>query len=414
MRKIIVLVVIAALAACNPKIENKNLAQLHAKRDSLQQVQSDVKKQLNELEVQIAAVDSSVNPDDLKLIKQIATQKNRIVGIETKIKTLENQMTAREEDHRIPVTVKHMKPETFNHYIVTFGEVEATNYANISPEMNGRIEKIYVSEGQRVNKGQLLLSLNTDAIENQIKGTKSSLELAKTTFEKQNNLWEQGIGSEIDFLRAKNNKESLEAQLESLEAQKRMSQIKAPFNGIVDKIYPKEGEIASPALPVIEFVNLSKLTITADVSEAFVGKIHKGQVVELSFSSLPELNIKTPIKRVSKVINSSSRTFEIEMEIDNIQEKIKPNLVSSIRIRDFSSDKAFVLPSLAIRKDISGKYVYIIKKDGSKNIVDKKYITTDLSYEEKTMIEDGLKKGDQVIVKGFHLVSAGVSVNVVK
>ncbi|PLX14104.1 MAG: efflux RND transporter periplasmic adaptor subunit [Marinilabiliales bacterium] len=280
--------------------------------------------------------------------------------------------------------------------------------------MNGRIEKIYVEEGQRVNKGELLLSLNTDAIENQIKGVKSTLEFATTTFEKQDNLWKQGIGSEIDYLTSKNNKESLEAQLESLEAQKRMSQIRAPFAGVVDKIFPKEGEIASPGFPVMEFVNLSKLTITADVSEAFVGKIKEGQNVELSFSSLPDVMIKTPIIRVSKVITSSSRTFEIEMEINNPNETIKPNMVSSIKIKDFSTDNAFVVPSLAIRKDITGKYVYTVNKEDNQHIVGKKYITTDLSYEENTMITDGLSKGDQVVVKGFHLVSAGVPVNVVK
>ena len=167
-------------------------------------------------------------------------------------------------------------------------------------------------------------------------------------------------------------------------------------------------------MPVIEFVNLSKLTITADVSEAFVNDIRTGEMVELSFSSLPDLSIKTPIIRTSKVISSSSRTFEIEMEINNVGEKIKPNLLSTIKINDFSSDKAFVVPSLSIRRDITGDYVYVVNKENGKDIVEKKYITTGLSFDEKTMITSGLKLHDQVIVKGFHLVSAGVSVKVVE
>ncbi len=414
MRKLIVFAIIALAVACSPKTENKDLAKLHAKRDSLQKEQANIITQLNTIEAEIEALDSSLNPNDLKIIKQIATQKNRIVGIESKIKMLENQMTAREEKNLIPVAVKNMQAEVFNHYIITYGEVEAKNYAMISPEMNGRIEKILVAEGMRVKKGQLLVSLNTDAIDKQIKGVQSSLEFATTTYEKQDNLWKQGIGSEIDYLSAKNNKESLESQLQALQAQKRMSQIVAPFDGIVDKVYPKEGEIASPGFPVIEFVNLSKLTITADVSEAFVGKIKKGQMIELSFSALPDVSINTPIIRVAKVINSSSRTFEIEMEIDNKGELIKPNMVSTIKIKDFSSDDAFVVPSLAVRKDITGNYVYIVSKKDKQYIVGKKYVTTDLSYEENTMITKGLNKGDQVIIKGFHLVSAGVPVNVVK
>jgi len=414
MKKIIVIAFIAVLAACDQKTENKNLAQLEAKRDSLQEVQFTVKKKLNNIEAQIAKKDSSVNPDDLKIIKQIAQQKNKIVSIESKIRELENEMTAREEKELIPVAVKEIVPETFNHFIVTFGEVDAKNYAMISPEMNGRIEKFHVEEGARVKAGELLVSLNTDAIDKQIKGTKSSLELATKTYNKLDTLWKQNIGSEIDYLSAKNNKESLEAQLESLQAQKRMAQISAPFNGIVDKIFLKEGEIASPAIPVIEFVNLKKLTITADVSESYIGVIETGQVVELSFGSLPDLKINAPVARVSKVINSASRTFEIEMNIENPNEKIKPNIVSTIKINDFSSDKAFVVPSLAIRKDISGRYVYTVEKKDNENIVQKKYVTTDLSYEENTLVNKGLNKGDRVVVKGYHLVSAGVPVKVVK
>ena len=175
-------------------------------------------------------------------------------------------MTAKEENNLLPVAVKEMQNEQFDHYIIAFGEVEAKNYAMISPEMNGRIEKIYVKRGQRVSKGSLLVVLNTDALDNQITGVKSSLDFATTTYNKQEALWNEGIGSEIDFLAAKNNKETLESQLESLEAQIRMSQIRAPFDGIIDKIFPKEGEMAGPAFPVIEFVNLQKYKAACELN----------------------------------------------------------------------------------------------------------------------------------------------------
>lgn len=414
MRKILILAIIIALAACTEKTANKNLAELKTKRDSLQNLQSDIKKQLNTISYQISELDSTINPDDIKIIKQIAMQKNKIVKVESKIKTLENKMTAREHKMLIPVAVKQIQNEEFNHYIITYGEVKATNYAKISPEMNGRIKKIHVSEGMRVKKGQLLVSLNTEAIEKQISGVKSGLELATKTFNKLDTLWKQNIGSEIEYLSAKNTKVTLESQLETLKAQKEMAQILAPFNGIVNKIYPKEGEIAGPGFPVIEFVNLKKLTIKADVSESYLDKIKKGQIVELSFSSLPDYNIKTPIIRVSKVVASASRTFEIEIQIDNPDEKIIPNIVSTIKINDFSSDKAFVVPSLAIRKDITGKYIYVVNEKNNEHIVGKKYVTTGLSYNENTMINKGLGLGDKVIVKGYHLVSSGVSVNLIK
>ena len=414
MRKIITFAIILALAACSEKTGNKNLVELTATRDSLQKVQSDIEKQLNTIDFQIAELDSTINPNDIKIIKQIAMQKNKIVGVESKIRVLENKMTAREHKTLIPVAVKEMQNETFNHYIITYGEVKAKNYAMISPEMNGRINKIHVSEGVRVKKGQLLVSLNTDAIEKQINGVNSGLELATKTFNKLDTLWKQNIGSEIEYLSAQNTKETLESQLDALTAQKRMAQIVAPFDGIVNKIFPKEGEIAGPGFPVIEFVNLNKLTIKADVSESYLDKIKTGQIVELNFSALPNLKVKTPIVRISKIIASASRTFEIEMQIDNPEEKIKPNIVSTIKINDFSSNKAFIVPSLAIRKDITGNYVYLVNKKDNEHIVSKKYVTTGLSYDENTMLIKGLELGDQVIVKGYHLVSSGVSVNLIK
>jgi membrane fusion protein (multidrug efflux system) len=284
----------------------------------------------------------------------------------------------------------------------------------ISPEMNGRIEKIHVSRGQRVKKGHLLVSLNTDAIKKQIQGTKSGLELATTTYEKQKALWDQGIGSEIQYLSAKNSKETLEAQLETLEAQVRMAQIRAPFDGIVDKIFPKQGEMAGPAMPVIEFVSLGALTIKADVSEAYIDQVRAGQNVELTFSSLPDYSLKTPVVRVSKVINSVSRTFEIELHVKNASEKIKPNMVSTIKINVFSADRAYVVPSLAIRKDITGKYVYVTTEKEGEQVVEKRAVETSLSYEDETMITAGLNTNDKVIVKGYHLVSAGMPVHIVE
>jgi len=361
----------------------------------------------------MAEIDSSINPNDLKLIKKITMQKNRIVGIETKITDLENQMTTREDKLLIPVEVKEIQPEVFNHYIVAYGDVEAKSYAMISPEMGGRIDKIYVSNGDYVNKGHLLVSLNTEAIDKQIEGLKGSLEFATKTFNKLDTLWKQNIGSEIEYLSAKNTKDNLESQMESLQAQKRMAQLRAPFDGIVNKIYPKVGEMAGPSFPVIEFVNLRNLIIKAQISESHIDKVAKGESVEVRFSSLPDHLVKTPITQVSKVINIKSRTFGIEMEIDNPGDKIKPNMVSSIMINDYNTKDALVVPSLAIRKDITGNFVYVVNQENNKNMVGKKYITTGLSYDDKTLVNSGLLPGDKVIVKGFHLVSAGIEVRLV-
>ncbi len=400
--------IIALFVACgSPKGTYEELV---AKRDSLQNLQHKTALEINKISIAINEMDTSIKADKKVIMKKIINQKTRIANIEKTIRSLENQLTENDVVNDIPVKVKNMRHEPFNHYFVVFGNVEAEKYGRLSPEMGGKVKSIKVVEGQKVKKGTLLLTLNTDAIEKQIAGVKSSLDFANKNYEKQKRLWEQEVGSEIQYLQAKSAKEGLDAQLESLTAQLKMSQLRAPFDGVVNKIYPKKGEMAGPQFPAIEFVNLSKIIIKANVSEKYVSKVKKGQMVELTFSSIPEFKMDVPIVRVSNVLNPKSRTFEIELKIDNDGKLIKPNMVSTIRINDFSTKQAFVIPSLVIKKDVSGDYVYVTVNKGSKIIIEKRQINTGMSYQDKTMINEGLAEGDKVVVKGYNLVSTGIPV----
>lgn len=358
---------------------------------------------------------ASCGSDDDAIKKKIIMKKQQLVKIEQQIAALEKSLSdTTPENNNIPVEIKTMAPEPFNHYFVVFGNVEAEKYGMISPEMAGRIASIEVNEGQRVSKGQLLLTLNTEAVESQIKSLETSLELATSTFEKQKALWDQKIGSEMQYLQAKSGKESLEAQLSALKAQLKMAQLRAPYDGVVNKIYPKKGEMAGPGMPGVEFVNLKKLSVRAQVSEKYLAQVYQGQKVELSFASMPDIKITTPIVRISKVLNAKSRTFEIELNIDNSNEKLVPNMVSTIRINDYSNDKALVIPSLVVKKDISASYVYLAVADGDGYVVEKRKVELGLSYQENTVVTSGLKTGDKVIVKGYNLVSSGIPVNLKK
>ncbi len=350
---------------------------------------------------------------DEKTKKKIMIQKQKIVKLEQKIAALESTLAdTSQQVKNIPVQVKNMQEEAFNHYFLVYGNVEADQYGMITPEMSGRLAKIFVREGQVVQQGELLLSLNTEAIEKQIAGVQAGLELASTTYEKQKALWDQEIGSEIQYLQAKSNKETLEAQLEGLESQLRMAQLRAPYEGTVNKIYAKVGELVGPGMAGIEFVNLDQITIRANVSENYIGVVKKGQAVEVSFGSLNHKTIQTEIVRVSKVINAKNRTFEIELRVGNKDKSIKPNMVSTIKISDYKSEKALLIPSLILRKDISGNYIYVVHEDKGKHVVDKKYVRTSLSYDDQTLVTEGLKVGDQVIVKGYNLVSTGIPVDI--
>lgn len=414
MKNILKFIPVMFLFACTPR-HSGDTKELIDKRDSLQKAVLNNEFQINRLNKQIAMVDTSYTIDELKLIKKIAFRKNRVVTMNKKIRELENELKSLHKEIKYTkVKVKELKGETFEHYINVFGNVEAVQYAQVSPEMSGQIRSIHVKAGERVKKGQLLVTLNTDAIESQIQALETSYNLTKITFERQDELWRQGIGSEIEYLSAKSAKESMEAQLKAMKAQEEMSQIIAPFDGIVDKIFQKEGTLASSMMPVLEMVNLNSLQIKAAISEKYIGKVTTGQWVELSFPYVSD-TFTTPIMRTSKVINDKSRTFEIEVRLNNPGEKIKPNMVSGIRIKDYSADDALVVPSLVISKDIEGDYVYIVNEKTNQTVVEKRYITAYIdTYKDQTQIINGLKKGDKVIVDGYHLVSSGIPVQVVE
>ncbi|MBN1115691.1 MAG: efflux RND transporter periplasmic adaptor subunit [Bacteroidales bacterium] len=415
MKTLVRLLPVILIFACNPNKPDKELVELTERRDSLQAVQAGINKELIKIDEQIALLDTNLSDDDITTIKKITAQKNRISAIQVKIRKLEDKLSsAHNKDDVRAVAVKEMVGEPFDHYLISYGDVDASKYAKLSPEMNGRVEQIYVTEGQKIKKGELILSLNTSAIENQIKSVETSLELAKTTYEKQSTLYKQGIGSEIEYLGSKTNKESLEAQLDALQAQMRMSQLRAPFDGVVDQIYAKKGEMTSPMYPAVDFINLDKITIRSDISESYIGEVKTGDNVEITFAALPGFKQIAPIKFISKIIDPQSRTFKIEIELNNKADKIRPNMVSTIKVNDFSSENAMVVPSLVIRKDISGDYVYVVTEEDGKSRIAKKPIETSLSYEEKTLVNSGLVKGDKVVIEGYHLVSNGEEVKIVK
>jgi len=259
-----------------------------------------------------------------------------------------------------------------------------------------------------------LATLNSNVIERGIREVQTGLELARTIYKKRKGLWEQKIGSEIQYLQAKNNKESLENKLKTLEAQLEMSKIKAPISGIVDEIAKKEGELAMPGLLLIRVVNLKKVYVNADLSEAYLPKIQNNDSIEVSFPSFPDLTFKTKIQRIGSVVNPENRTFKITILIDNDQEKLKPNMLAIVKMMDFSSESALVVPSIIIKKDINGSYVYRTEKKADKLIASKIYVEPGISEKTNTMINKGLEPGYQVITKGYNLVRNGVEVRINK
>ena len=310
---------------------------------------------------------------------------------------------------RVPVSTKELQPEAFRHFIEVTGKLEAEEDAYISPEMNGQIETIHVNEGQTVKKGDLLVSLNTSLIESSIREVDAGLELATKFYDKQKELWDQSIGSEMQYLEAKNAVEQAEARLATLNVQLNMARVKAPFSGVVETIFKKEGELAVPGMQLVQLIRLDNLKLYGDISERYMTSISKGDDVIVNFPDVGGLSINAPIFRVGNVIDDASRTFRIEVKIDNKDKLLKPNMYSIIRINDFSSSSAYVVPSFVIKQDIKGNYLYIA--DTKENKARKRYVSTGLTYEDQTMIQEGVDKGEKVILLGFSQVSDGVDID---
>ncbi len=359
----------------------------------------------------LTACSSNVDNPETKegILNQISEYKKEVIELNKKITDLEKDLFEIEGVSKgTPVYTSVMEHEQFNHYFEVNGSVEAINAAYISPEINGQVKEIYVKEGQNVNKGQILLKINSSITESSIREVETALELANTVYEKQKQLWDKNIGSELDYLQAKNNKESLESRLETLNAQIDMTLVNAPISGIVDKVLVKDGELAIPGMQLIQIINLDGLYINADVSESYISKVKKGDIVSLEFPSLPDINMDVPVYRTGNTVKTANRTFVVQLKIDNVDNMIKPNVLAKIKINDYTKDKAIIVPSIILKQDMQGTYLYTAIDGRAKKV----YIETGKSYKGNTLVLSGLEVGDEVIVDGYNQVSDGKLVSI--
>ena len=312
------------------------------------------------------------------------------------------------------VEVKTLAPEKFEHFFAVNGSVEAVEEAFISSQTSGQIKAIHVQEGRRVKRGVLLVSLNSDITRSAMAEVQNSLDLARTVFRKRQELWDKQIGSEIQYLEAKTSKESLENRLKSLEAQLDMAEIRAPFAGIVDTIYKKAGELAVPGLQLMQLVNLDKIRINAEVAETYLGRIHPGDRIEVGFPTYPDWSLEASISRISQVVSEKNRTVLVQAVLDNSRERMKPNMMVTLQLRDFFAPAALVVPGIVVKNDLSGTYLYKVERQAETTVARKQYVTTGLTEGNRTMIIGGLAAGEQVIVTGYNLVKNGMPVFIQK
>lgn len=338
-----------------------------------------------------------------KTRNEISKLNQQLADLEAELSTMDLSDGARQ----VKVVVEPLATGSFTDYIQLSGLVEAVNTAAITPEISGRILNIHVREGQTVRKGQKLITLDASVMKNSLSELEKAYELARTLYEKQKELWDQGVGSEIQYIQSRNQKESFERTMETLQSQLAMAEIKAPFDGRIEKIYPKIGENAAPGRAVIDLVNAGQLYVNTEVSEAFIGSVKKGDPVTLEFPSLDIKPREVPITFLSQVINPQSRTFSLRVELSNSDHEIKPNMLATIRLKIFDLKETITVPTVLVRHDFQGAFVYkAVERDGHHYAV-KSYVQTGPSDGVKTVITNGLAEGDRLVTKGYNQIKDG-------
>jgi membrane fusion protein, multidrug efflux system len=375
MKKVLLIAPLAFMAACSQPAVEGDLQTLTAQRDSIKTVVDGLNAQITDLDAAIAALDTTASYD--------------------------------------AVTAFEVNPDLFYHYFEVFGTVEADKSINLFPLNSGKVERIHVKAGQKVSQGQLLVSLDTDLMESSLKELETALALAQTVFKKQQKLWiDEQIGSEIQYLQAKNNYDGLAQKLETLKEQMAMSEVRAPFAGTIDEVFAKVGELAAPQMPAVRLVNTSGVYVKADVPESYANRVKVGTPANVAFTSM-DFEVAAEVLQVGQFIQAGNRTFSINVSLPADPGSVKPNQMVHVALQDYRNDAALAVPSSLIQQDVEGNdFVFVLQNKGSYSEVAKVFVEAGLSYEGRTEIKSGIEAGAQLVDKGSRSVRTGQRVHV--
>lgn len=344
----------------------------------------------------------------------LETYRGELKELKAKITSLEEEIaqedpTAGNQDKATLVTTMPIPNKTFRHFLEVRGSVTSEKNVTVSARVPAVVERVLVQEGDRVKKGQVLIVQDAETVRRSIDELKTSLELATTRFNKQKNLWDQKIGTEIQYLEVKSNKESLERRIASAQSQRNDYTIRAAFSGSIDDVMAKQGEMAQPGVPLLQLVSLEDMYIEADVSESYLGKFEVGDSVNVRFPSLNK-SLKSTVSAIGEVINQNNRTFTMEVKLPGDTKLLRPNLLAVLRIEDFHQPEAVVVPTNLILSDNRGDYVYVAEEKDGQLTASKKAIERGMTYNNETLITSGLSGTEQLIDQGFREMAEGMAI----
>lgn len=353
------------LAACGPPGEEAKLARMEMQRDAL----------IEKIEALEAEIALKAHPDQ-------------------------------KPEKMMDVRIFLLEKERFQHFIQVQGTIESDNNILVAPMASGIIKKVHTATGKKVTKGQLLAELDGAILESSIAEVENGLKLAETIFERQQRLWDKKIGSEIEFLQAKTNKEGMEKRLDTLKEQYKLTKVFSPISGIVDEVFIKEGEMGAAGMEAFRVVQLSNLKIKVDLSEIYISRIKKKDKVHISIPVIGK-EFDLSIDTISQVIDPDDRTFRIEINIPKIAKDIKPNMLAVLIINDYSNPESLTVPINIVQETGTEKFLFVASEAGGEWTAQKRIVTTGKDHEGRIEILSGIQEGEHVVTVGYQNLSDG-------
>ncbi|MEM9678846.1 MAG: efflux RND transporter periplasmic adaptor subunit [Bacteroidota bacterium] len=357
---------------------------------------------------QTQSVDDLIASDNLEQIRAKKVELDaQQQAISAQLKQLETKIKELDPQEKIPlITTFAAEEQVFKHFVELQGNVSTKQNIVIFPEYAGILTKIYVKEGQKVRKGQVLAKIDDGGLSQQVAQLQIQADLAKTTFERQKRLWDQKIGSEIQYLQTKSSYEAQQKAVTQLEEQIAKTVVRAPFSGTIDDIITDQGSVvATGQSELFRIVNLSDMYIETDVPESYISSVITGKKVEVEFPVLGK-KIDSKIRQAGNFINPTNRTFKIQVDVANGNNTIKPNLTARLRINDYTNDKAILIPQSIISENAEGnQYVYTITdKEGNKAKAKRVIIETGKTQGDYIEVLSGIENGNEIIDEGARSV----------
>lgn len=371
------------LSGCSSPVEDTNIIpeSLEDKKTMLREVRADAK----ELKSRIKALEEAIAEQDPGFAP-------RLPLVETEIASKRN----------------------FNNYANLQATVQADETAMAGPELPGRIINLRVDDGDNVRKGQLIATLDVENISVQKAELETAAALAKTVFERQQRLWEQNIGSELQYLEAKNNYDRIQQSLKSLDVQLAKANVYAPISGTVQQVFMRAGENAMPGAPIVSIISTGKLKVVADAPEEFLTKVKRGEKVKVNIPTLGE-GFTAPVSRIGKTVDPANRTFKVEINVPYSKANaLKTNLLAEVEVLEYALTDVIVISQNLIYQEVDGRRYTFIATTNEKGatVVEKVHIEVGDNFDNQAVITNGLKAGDQIITTGSRGLVEGQAIEV--